>query len=201
MMTRLKMTRTKWVVTLLLAVSVLSAPFMRSKASNHHRSQEQKAPATLPPLIADGSVDPDKIPDMIAFEILLKSVEVRSIADGVGDSELERLRAKVLAEKTNLPADKIEILIATANNFKDSIKILDAQAMDVKDRQWPKSNQAAINQLSGLQKKKDTQLRQAYLSLLSQLTPEDKAKLFSRLREIKKGVRAFQGVPTEAYQK
>jgi hypothetical protein len=192
------MTKEKWIMAIILVAGILAIGFIRSTASNSHLSHQhqQQASALLPPLMADGATNPSAIPDLIAFEFLLNSV-----ADGLGTSEIERSRAKILAEKTNLPPDKIELLKSTANTFRLDIRNLDAQVMEIKDRHWPKPNPSVFNELSALQKQKEARLSGALNSLLAQLNDEEKEKLNNRILEIKKKVQVYQELPIEAYQR
>ena len=193
-----KITKTKWALALLLMATVLAIPLIRSRASNNHQPNPQQTKDSLPPLLADGATDPSAIPDLIAIEILFKSV---SVTDNDGNNETERSRAKAFIGQTKLAADKAEKLTAFANNFRESIRDLDAQAMNIKDRHWPKPGPEALNQLSALQKQKEAALNRVFTSLLENLNDEDKGKLFLRLQDIKRNVKVYQGLPVEAYQK
>lgn len=200
-----KMTRTTWGMVVLLMVAIGATAIHRSLASNqqqdhqHHQQASQpptQSAASLPPLIANGADDPSAIPDLIAYEILLNSV-----AEDVATSEPERMRARGLAKKTGLPAEKLEALRNTANKFRVDIKGFDAQALELKDRHWPKPDPSVRGQLNALQQQKEAVLRQAFRSLLEGLSDEDREKLNKRLLEIKGRVKVYQEVPIEKYQK
>jgi hypothetical protein len=151
------MTKVKWIMAAILVAGVLSMAIVRSTASNHHqeRQHRQQTSTSLPPLLADGSTNPSAVPDLVAYEILLNSVADGAGSDGIGSSEAERSRAGILAKKTKLSTDKIELLKATANTFKANIRNLDTQAMELKDRHWPRPNQSVFNELSALQRQKE----------------------------------------------
>lgn len=203
-MPKTKMTKSKWALVVLVMITLGATAIHRSIASNqpqdhrqHHQAlQSQAQPsASLPPLIADGANNPSAIPDLVAYEILLNSV-----ADNSEISEPERLRARELGKKTGLPADKIESLKNTANKFKGDIKGFDAQALELKDRHWPKPDQSVRGQLNALQHQKEAALRKAFQSLLDGLSDEDKEKLNKRMLEIKGKVKVYQDIPIEKYQ-
>lgn len=206
------MTKSKWIVVVVLACALITVgAFKRTSASNaqptqavqnqdphqhHQQSQQARVPSEMPPLLADGATNPQAIPDLIAYEILFNSVAIPTAA-----SEVDRLRANNMAEQTDLSSEKIETLRSAANSFRDKIANLDAQAKVIKDRHWPKPGAAAQNDLIALQKRKEAVLRQEFNSLTKQLNDEEQEKLNSRLLEIKRGVRAYQELPIEAFQR
>ncbi len=203
-MAKTTMTKSKWMLVVLLMIALGATAINRSMASNqqqdhqHHQQalQTQAQPsASLPPLIADGAKDPSAIPDLVAYEILLDSV-----AENAAISEPERVRARGLAKKTGISADKLETLKNTANKFKEDINGFDAQARELKDRHWPKPDQSVRGQLNALQHQKEAALRQAFRSLLEGLSDADKESLNKRLLEIKGKVKVYQDVPIEKYQ-
>ncbi len=176
------MTKTKWVLVALLAGTLVTAATLkRTMASNdqfvqnpdqhqHHQAQQQRRPPSdMPPLLADGATNPYAIPDLIAYEILLNSVALPTAV-----SEIDLLRVKILAEKTNLDPDKVGMLKTAAHAFRDRIISLDAQAKVIKDRDWPKPGPAALNELSALQKQKEAILSEVFNSLVKQLSNEEK---------------------------
>ena len=182
------------VIAVLATVLLIGAGVGKSKSHDHSHAQ-QKAVGQLPPLLADGANNPAAIPDRIAYEILFNST-----ATTPQTSEAERKVAQGLAKKTGLDDAKAELLRQISNDFKSRISAFDRQALELKDRHWPKPSAAVMNQLDALQKQKEAVLDGMINSLPGRLGTEDAQKLSQRIEEIKKKVRAYQEVPIEAYQ-
>ncbi len=181
------MTKATWSSILLLTVGVLSIPYFGGIAPNRHQAHlfQQQTPAPPPPLLADGAINPSAVPDLIAYEILLTSVAE------AGAAEVDGLRARLLAEKTKLPADKIELLKVAANTYRANVKRLDAQAAEIKERHRPNPAQTAAAQLGELQRQKEAMLSGIISSFLGKLNNDEKEKLNKRLLEIKKNVKVY----------
>ena len=182
------------VIAALIVVLVIGAGVGKPKSHDHSHMQ-QKAAGELPPLLADGAENPAAIPDRIAYDILFNSITTTPQA-----GEAERKTADGLAKKTGLDDAKTELLRQSANDFKNKISAFDGQALQLKDRHWPKPDAGVMNQLDALQKQKDAVLDEIIKSLSERLGAEDAKKLSQRIEEIKKKVRVFQAVPIEAYQ-
>ena len=182
------------IVAALAIVSLIGAGAGKSKSHDHSHAQ-QKAVGPMPPLLADGANNPAAIPDRIAYEILFNSITTAPQA-----SEAERKIAQGLAKKTGLDDAKTELLRQISNDFKSRISAFDRQAMELKDRHWPKPSVAVMNQLDALQKQKEAVLDGMINSLPGRLGAEDAQKLSLRIEEIKKKVRSYQEVSIEAYQ-
>jgi len=182
------------VIAALVAILVIGAGAGKSKAHDHsHKQQQAVGPA--PPLLADGASNPAAIPDRIAYEILFTSITTTPQA-----GEAERKIAQGLARKTGLDDAKAELLRQIGNDFRNRISVFDRQAMELKDRHWPKPSVAVMNQLDALQKQKEAVLDGMIYSLPGRLGAEEAQKLSQRIEEIKKKVSVYQEVPIEAYQ-
>lgn len=182
------------IIAALVAILVIGAGAGKLKSHDHSHAR-QAATGQLPPLIANGADNPAAIPDRIAYEILFTSITTTPQA-----GEAERKVAQGLAKKTGLDDAKAELLRQIGNDFRNRISAFDRQAMELKDRHWPKPSLAVMNQLDALQKQKEAVLDGMIHSLPGRLGAEDAQKLSLRVEEIKKKMRVYQEVPIEAYQ-
>ena len=205
------MTKSKWIAVVVLASALITVgAFKRTSASNdqpvqnqdphqHHQLQQQQAgvPVEMPPLLVDGATNPQAVSDLVAYEFLLKS-----IADGgANETDAERGRATMLLEKSRLGEKDAALLKAAANGFKGGLTALDAQAKEIKDRNWPNPSRNAMDRLAQLQQQKESMLKQRIDSLFSLMSEDQRAKLNERILEIKRKVKVYQDVPVEKYQK
>jgi hypothetical protein len=195
------MTKAKWMLVVLLMIALGATAIHRSLASNQssahqHHQQAQQGKKTLPPTIADGATNPHAIPDLVAYEFLLKSV-----ADGAGTTEPERIRAKIFVGKTGLDEEKNKKLTATANSFRAALAPVAAQVKELKDRHWPNPSPSVMAQLGDLQRQREAILREQFNSLMEQLNDADKEKLNKRIMEIKSKVKMYPSLPIEKFQK
>jgi hypothetical protein len=198
--------KVKWTLFILLAAVLVTTAINRTIASNHqqtnqpdhhqHHQQQRNQASALPPLLVDGALNPNAIPDLVAYEFLLNSV-----ADGAGTTEPDRIRAKILVGKTGLSEQKNQALTATANSFRVALAPLNAQAKELKDRNWPTPSSSVLAQLDNLQRQKETILRARFNALLEQLNDDDKEKLNKRILEIKSKVKQYPSIPVEKFQK
>ncbi len=200
-MPKTKMTKSKWALVVLVMVALGVTAIHRSIASNQpqdhqHHQQAQKDKPKTPTPFADGAVNPNAIPDLVAYEFLFNSV-----ADGAGLTEPERMRAKLFVEKIGLDDLQRKKVIATANGFREKEAPLKAQAKELKDRNWPNPSSSVMAQLGNLQAQKERALREEFRSLREQLNDSDKEKLDKRLLEIKSKVKMYPPIPLEKFQK
>jgi hypothetical protein len=195
-----KMTKMKWGFVALLMVVIGAAAISRSVASNkqqdHSAHQQAQGKKEYQPVLVDGSKTPNAIPDLVAYEFLFNSV-----ANGAGTTETDRIRAKHYIGKTNLKEQKQKLIIEKANGLKENIKTLDAQAKEIKDRNWPNPSSAVMAHLNQLQAQKEKMIREQIDTLRDQLSNEEKELLDLQIIEIKQKVKVFQPVPIEKFQK
>lgn len=182
----------------LVAIALIGVGIARAgRGQNIHASHgvQGQTQIALPSPIADGATNPDAVPDLIAYEILLNS-----IAEGNGAGELDRLRADVLAKQTKLSAEKVELLKQHASNFQLEIRALDTEVEELKKAHWPKPSPAVMNQLAALQKQKEAILDRVIHAYLARLSDEEKQQFNARLMEIKRNVKVYPEPPIEVYQ-
>lgn len=176
-----------------LAAALLIGAGVNKPKSHDHAHMQQKG--NMPPLLVNGADNPAAIPDIIAYEILFKSITTVPVT-----GEAERKIAQGLAKKMGLDEAKTDLIRQSANDFKSRIRAFDQQTLELKDRHWPKPSPAVMNQLDALQKQKEGILNGIIKSLPERLGDEDAQKLSQRIEEIKKKVKVFQEVPIEAFQ-
>ena len=195
-------TKVKWSLVILLTAVLVTTALNRTMASNnqqadqHQHQHQQNQVSALPPLLVDGALYPHAIPDLVAYEFLFNSV-----ADGASTTESDRLRAKVFAGKTGLDDQKRQVLTTMANSFRATLAPLNAQAKELKDRNWPIPSPAVLAQLDKLQRQKETILRERFNALMEQLNGSDKERLNKRILEIKSKVKQYPSIPVEKFQK
>ncbi len=196
-MTETKMTKMKWGLVAIVLLALGAATISRSMASNkqqdhqgHHQAQANKKEPPAP--LVDGSKNPNGIPEMVAYELLLNS-----IANSTGTTEPDKIRAKHLTDKVGLDEKKNKIMTDTANGFRAKIASFDAQAKELKDQNWPYPSSAVMAQLGNLQAQKNKLLREQVDSMLGQLNESDKEKINNRLLEIKRKVKMYPATPAQ----
>jgi hypothetical protein len=196
------MTKAKWASVILLTAVLITTVLHRIMASNpqqphqsdyHHRPDQ---PTALPPLLVDGAKNPDAVPDVVAYEFLFNSV-----ADGAGTTQPEKLRASYLAQKTGLNERNLRALTDKANDFRQGLDPLDAQAKELKDSHWPTPPQWVMDNLADLQRQKEVLLKERFEALLMELDEKEKGILNQRVLEIKKKVKIYQDTPVEKFQR
>lgn len=181
----------------LVAIALIGVGIARAgRGQNIHASHgaQGHAQLALPSPLADGATNPDAVPDLIAYEILLNSIAGNSVG------ELDRLRADVLAKQTKLPVEKVELLKQHALNFKLEIKALDNEVEGLKKAYWPKPSPAVMNQLAALQKQKEAILDRVVHAFVDRLNDDEKQQFNTRLMEIKRSVKVYPEPPIEVYQ-
>jgi hypothetical protein len=98
------------------------------------------------PGTVSGQNDPQAIPDHVAFELFLRSLIPNSETD-----ERELRRVKLYARDAGIEEGGEFWLLNAAREFGRQIGELDKQATVIKDRNWPKPSDAAMNQLIQLE--------------------------------------------------
>ncbi len=200
-MPKTKMTKSKWALVVLVMIVIGATAIHRSMATNQpqdhqHHQQAQKDKPKTQPLIADGSVNPQAIPDIVAYEFLFNSV-----ADGAGLTEPERIRARIFADRIGLEYRNYQVLRVKANEFRAKLTPLDAQAKELKDRNWPNPSESVKGQLGSLQAQKENMLKRQIKDLERHISASDKEKLNKRLLEIKSKVKMYEPLPVEKFKK
>jgi hypothetical protein len=203
-MPKTKMTKGKWALVVLLMFVLGATAIHRSIASNqtqdhqHHQqtTQTQKGKPNPQTPIIDGAVDPNAIPDVVAYEHFFNS-----ITNDAGAAERDIARANYFVDRIGLVESKKKIVIEKANSYRGEVKSFDAEAKALKDHNWPNPSDSVKAQLKNLQTRKERLLRKQYFSLLEQLTDTEKGKLRLQIQEVKSKVKVYQPLPVEKFQK
>ncbi len=124
----------------------------------------------LPGLI-DGAVNPEQIPDLIAYRLFLRLI----VPNNAGNLEKSRVRA--FAHDTGLSEPGVDLLLTGASDFQARVAVLDRQAAELKDRFWPNPTQDVIAKLTELENQKNLLLTEAVSNLHRALGPEGEQKL------------------------
>ncbi len=195
-----KMTKMKWGFVALLMIVIGAAAISRSVVSNkqqdHSAHQQTQNKKEYQPVLIDGSVNPNAIPDLLAYEFFFSSV-----ANGAGTTESAKRRAKYLIEKIKISEQTQKLITDKANGIKEQLKPLDAQAKDLKDQNWPSPSSSVMAQLNNLQAQKERMIREEIDTLQGQLNDKEKEELSLQILEIKKRIKTYQPIPIEKFQK
>jgi len=169
--------------------------------SPDHNSQDQTHPSQHPsgqppPILVDGSLTPDAIPDRIAYEFFFTSIYAPPHAN-----ETERKNARALARLSGLDDAKVEWLLQSSIDLRQKLSLLDSQAAELKDRHWPYPGNEVLNRLDFLQKEKEAILDEVIGRLPRVFGVDGQQILSQRIMEIKKKIKVYQQIPIEAYRK
>jgi hypothetical protein len=96
----------------------------------------------------DGAINPELIPDHVAYEVFLRSLTADE-KDAIGQR-----RARAFAEDAGLRGTEADDLLTAAAEFEQSITSLDSQVKIIKDKNWPSPSDAVLTQLTELQQQK-----------------------------------------------
>ncbi len=161
-------------LTLVITITITGIVFALSnvKATNKPRQEA--------PRITRGEDNPEAIPDHTAQEAFL-----RSLTATPGD-EGENQRARAFAEQAlgqDAESDQVDKLLSTAQDFVNRVSVLDVQAKDIKDRNWPEPSSAVMDQLAGLQTRKEALIKEVLDSLGKSAKVEIKDKIHGHIAE------------------
>ncbi|MDQ3652847.1 MAG: hypothetical protein M3458_21740 [Acidobacteriota bacterium] len=144
-----------------------------------------------PQLTKDGSVNPDSIPDWVAYESFFGSLYANP---DKGEQTLKNARS--FAGQTGLKDTEVDSLLFQALNFHNTVGVFDKQIMDIKDRTWPNPGQEVWTQLKGIQRQKETAIAEFATTLQNRLGSKAAAKLRSHINErVKRQVKGFADKP------
>jgi hypothetical protein len=164
---------------------------------------EARTEEDLPGVIS-GARNPEKIPDTVAFRLLLRSL-VPPAPDDIraGDAPAQDAStAKVVRQAyerhvfTAVGLSDVETaaLRAVAEEFGRRVKELDDSATEVKNLAWPDPGPEAIANLEQLQGQRDELVRELMSSLPQRLGAQAAARLNLYVREhVKAGMKMIQG--------
>jgi acetylornithine deacetylase/succinyl-diaminopimelate desuccinylase-like protein len=116
------------------SVIVIATALSRSNANVAQSAvsfTRQQAAATTanPASTIDGAVNPEQIPDHVAYSLFFRFIAGRHTIE-----EKNRIRAYI--RQMGLEASDVEALIAAAEEFQQQVGALDDQAAEIKDRHF-----------------------------------------------------------------
>jgi hypothetical protein len=162
---------------------------------NHNISANQDQSQKLPPLLVDGAINPDGIPDKTAYELLFNSVLAPP-----EEGDIKKKNADALAARTKLDANGIFFLRQAAQTAQDKIRKLDITARAIKDKVWPKPSAQDIAELNELQKQKEAIIEETIRSLPARIGEEKSQILAEHVRLLKRKMKVYTDLPIEMYQ-
>lgn len=149
--------------------------------------------------VVDGGNNPELIPDQVAYLLLFRFIAGRNT-----DAERNRIRdylrfaglgcqtcdAQALSTSTATNDAEIDALIAAAEEFQQRVSMLDRQAKEIKDHNWPNPSSAVMAQLTALQQQKENLVTEIVASLPTRLGASGMEKLRRHINErVKRRVR------------
>lgn len=182
--------------TLLVIVALCLCGHQMSTAQKHsNKGNASVAPAAVPLLptpstqedeVIDGSKNPEKIPDHVAYGMVF-----RVVGDRTDESEKQKVRPYINQlglgaqkcvscgkdAKDDLPDLETDALFATARAYNRQVNTLDMQAKAIRDATWNNRTAEAKAQLAQLQRKKEQLIKTLVASLHKQLGPAATARL------------------------
>jgi len=187
------------VITVLVAATGLTTVISRGtkRSSTHIGTSNVPAPpakssAQDPEEVIDGDKSPDKIPDKVAYTLLL-----RFLGDRKTEAEKSSARSylRMIFGCDNCPGTSmtkeqraaaqanIEKLLAIAQNFESQIFPVDNEARKIREMGIPNLDQLAKTRLRKLQAKKEEVVKQIMADLPARLGPEGAGKLHGFITE------------------
>lgn len=175
-------------LTLMIAAALLiiGSTYLASRA----------APSQQPVLKRNGAVNPQAIPDAVAYEFFFKSL-ISSPAEGAQGQN----RAKAFALQTGLDDNDAEWLLQDAQKVYQEISKLDRQVKEIKDRTWPNPAAKVWSDLRALQRQKDAVILEQVQSLFAERNPKMTARLQEFVTtEVKSKIKGFADRPNHGQQ-
>jgi hypothetical protein len=112
-------------------------------------------------LTKNGKTDPTSIPNWVAYEFFIKSL-VLSTEEGTRGSR----RVAAFATQAGIKETQLVDFLSDIQESYGRLKAFDKKAKEVKDKTWPNPNPEVWEQLSKLQREKETALTREVNSIL-----------------------------------
>jgi len=138
-----------------------------------------------PPLVAgaiSGAKQPERIPDLVALRLFLRSLTVHPLDPKQGAASdatvvVTRDYETHVFRMLDFNESERAALQTVVREFAARIEVLDERAARIKDRAWPDPEPDAIAALGRLQDEQDDLLREIMRSLPDRLGPRPAARL------------------------
>lgn len=114
--------------------------------------------------IIDGAVNPEMIPDRIAYTLLFRVIGLAQES-----TDLEQERVSSFVKDTGIEGKDTDRLLAVAREFRRQVGSLDDQVAEIKDRYWPNPGPDVMDKLGQLQNEKEAIVEKLVTSLPSYL--------------------------------
>lgn len=185
-------------VTTVLTVVSFGAFLSDSSAWTHDHSQQVAEPQVIPDPVIDGSKNPSLIPDLVAQEVLLRQL---STGDD-GEDKDWKIRNSYLKWAGFDEVQSAALKFAAAD-FKKRIEAVDQQVANIKNEKWPRPDKTTMDQLSQIEKQKESLIREVMSELDKMLTNRSPEVLTAHLQNrIKFATKGFiPGLPPAATKK
>jgi hypothetical protein len=168
--------------------NITGAPSMMAEKSSTTSVIDTK-PQDDPPGTITGAINPELIPDHVAYNLLFRLLSNRRT-----DVERGRIRAYIRQMAIGIPccnqdpslgtdeAD-IDALIAAAEEFRRRLGVLDSQANEIRKTEKGNPGDEARVRLKQLQKQKEQIVDEIVASLRMQVSKTGMARIESHIRE------------------
>jgi hypothetical protein len=171
-------------VTGVLAITLIGKQSYKANADDHavhHQQTKQSKPAK-----SDGSIDPNQIPELAAYEILLKMMSSPDL------DKLPPSTRRAYSEAAGFNDEEEAAIINAGYEYREKIKGLDEQAERVKSLTWPEPKRQDMDHLAVLQNAKEGILTATIQQLQSRLANIERSKLSTHIHEaIRRNTKGF----------
>jgi len=164
------------VTILIIAVGLAAVGIGAGKPKNTTTKTTQNASAKQDhPGTIDGKVNPELIPDHIAYTLVFRTIALHQ------NTDFEKRRSRAWAKSVGLDDAGADKLLAAANEFHMRVSVLDNQVKEIKNRSWPNPGAQVMAQLTDLQEKKEAIVAEIVSSLPTRLGSEWAGKLHNHI--------------------
>ncbi|MCW5966944.1 MAG: hypothetical protein KIT57_00390 [Blastocatellales bacterium] len=168
-----------------MSFKIVSKQSYRANADNHHGNHQQNSRENKQAK-SDGSIDPGQIPDLAAFEILLKMMSSPDLG------KLSPGTRRAYSEAAGFSDEEDAAIINAGYEYREKIKGLDEQAEHVKSAKWPEPSRQDMDHLAVLQNAKEGILADTVQQLQSRLTSTGRSNLSTHIQDkVKRHTKGF----------
>lgn len=139
----------------------------------------------------DGSVNPELVPDQVAYSLLFRLLSDRHTKEeqnrvrsylkmtfGCSNCNQAELKKRGVSEDAHINA-----FLVVVNEFEQRVGALDRKAQDLHDRYWPNPSHEVLAQLNEMQKQKEGIVAELVASLPTRLGAAGMEKLRQHINE------------------
>lgn len=198
------------VVVIVLAIVALATSSNRVKAEKPQIPGQQQRAATSDKMSnIDGAVNPELIPDEVAFTMMFRVIGNRQTQEekdsirsylrqaGLGCQTCQLPNSqKKQQQPTTAEEPDIDAVVSLADEFWQRVSVLDEQVKQIKDRTWPNPSQEVMSQLQQLEAQKQSIVAEIVASIPTRLSADAVAKLQNHIdTKVKPNVKIFPDFP------